>query len=192
MCTEDMGTEKKTAEQNIAEQRLLKHFLAAIAYRTQKALRGAPESFAGFSAGNYVRTPHELLWHMTGVLGYARTFFLGGIWQPDKLESFAAEIARFHQVLEELGTALEKERPVREISMDQMLQGPLADAMTHAGQLALLRRLAGSPVPPENFVRATINASNLGANQSSPVAPDPGWSPDLPPLAPGKNLPKDW
>ncbi|HZI58061.1 MAG TPA: hypothetical protein VFF39_14865 [Verrucomicrobiae bacterium] len=192
MSIEEIDTEKKAAEQKIIEQRLLKHFLAAIAYRTQKALRGAPESFAGFSAGNYVRTPHELLWHMTGVLGYARTFFLGGIWQPDKLESFAAEIARFHQVLEALGTALEEERPVREISMDQLLQGPLADAMTHAGQLALLRRLAGSPVPPENFVRATITANNLGADQPAPVAPDPGWSPDLPPPAPGKNLPKDW
>jgi len=60
------------------QRRLLKHFLAAIAYRTQKALRGAPESFADFCAGSNIRTPHELVWHMTGVLGYARTFFTGG------------------------------------------------------------------------------------------------------------------
>jgi hypothetical protein len=179
-------------EQKTAERRLLQHFLAAIAYRAQKALRGAPGAFAEFSAGNNVRTPHELVWHMTGVLGYACTFFRGGVWQPDKLESFAAEIARFHQVLEDLGAALEKDTPVREISMEQLLQGPLADAMTHVGQLAILRRLAGSPVPPENFVRAVIDAGNLGMSQSAPVAPDPGWSPDLPPQAPGKSLPKDW
>jgi hypothetical protein len=174
------------------QQMLLKHFLAAIAYRTQKALRGAPDSFAEFSAGSTVRTPHELVWHMTGVLGYARTFFRGGVYRPVKLESFAEEVARFHQVLEDLGAMLEKETPTTGISVEQLLQGPLADAMTHAGQLALLRRLAGSPVPPENFVRAAIDARNLSANQPAPVAPDPGWSPDQPPTAPGKNLPKDW
>jgi len=61
------------------QQGLLKQFLAAIAYRTQKALRGAPESFADSRVGCNVRTPHELVWHMTGVLGYARTFFHGGV-----------------------------------------------------------------------------------------------------------------
>jgi hypothetical protein len=175
-----------------AQRMLLKHFLAAIAYRTQKALRGAPESFAAFSAGNNVRTPHELLWHMTGVLGYAQTFYRGVLWRPEKLPTFAEEIARFHQVVEELGTLIVTETPLREVSAEQMLQGPLADTMTHAGQLALLRRLAGSPVPPENFVRAAIDANNLGADQPAPVAPDPGWSPDLPPQAPGKGLPKNW
>jgi hypothetical protein len=175
-----------------AEQKLLKHFLAAIAYRTQKALRGAPASFAEFSAGNNTRTPHELVWHMTGVLGYARTYFRGGVWQPDKLATFAEEIERFHRVLEDLSVVLEEGTAARNVTMEQLLQGPLADVMTHAGQLSLLRRLAGSPVPPENFIRAAIDATNLSANQPAPVAPDPGWSPDLPPPAPGKNLPKDW
>ena len=59
-------------------RRLLQHFLAALAYRTQKALRGAPAHFAEFRAGAHVRTPHELLWHMTGVIGYARTMLHGG------------------------------------------------------------------------------------------------------------------
>jgi len=174
-----------------AEQKLLQHFLAAIAYRTQKALRGAPASFADFCAGCNARTPHELIWHMTGVLGYARTYFREGVWQPDKLATFAEEVERFHQALKDLGAALEQ-APVRSVTMEQLLQGPLADVMTHAGQLALLRRLAGSPVPPENFIRAAIDAANLSANQPAPVAPDPGWSPDLPPPAPGKNVPKDW
>lgn len=175
-----------------SEQRLLKHFLAAIAYRTQKALRGAPEPFGDFRAGSHVRTPHELLWHMTGVLGYAVTFYRGGVWQPEKLDSFEAEIARFHQVLEELAATLVAGRPICEISAEQLLQGPLADVMTHAGQLAMLRRLAGSPVPPENFIRAAIDPDNLGPAQAAPVAPDPGWAPDLPAPAPGKNLPEGW
>jgi hypothetical protein len=174
------------------QEALLKHFLAAIAYRTQKALRGAPDSFAGFHAGNNVRTPHELLWHMTGVLGYARTFFLGGTSRPDKLATFSEEIQRFHQVLKDLARLLEEPAKTGNISAQQMLQGPLADVMTHVGQLALLRRLAGSPVPPENFIRAAIRADNLGPDQPEPVAPDPGWSPDLPPPAPGRNVPEGW
>lgn len=174
------------------ENELLKHFLAAIAYRTQKALRGAPETFSEFHAGSHVRTPHELVWHMTGVLGYAITYFRGGVWQPEKLESFAAEIARFHQILQELGEMLDSRAPIREISPKQLLQGPLADVMTHAGQLAMLRRLAGCPVPPENFIRARIDASNLGPCQAEPAAPDPGWEPDLPPSPPGRNVPEVW
>ncbi len=175
-----------------SQRALLRHFLAAIAYRTQKALRGAPEEFAEFRAGANVRTPHELIWHMTGLLGYARTFFLGGVWQPEKLPTFAGEIGRFHDTLEDLGNLLEEDKSRREISAEQLLQGPLADAMTHVGQLAMLRRLSGSPVAPENFIRATITAANLGPNQQPPVAPDPGWSPDLPPPAPGKDLPRNW
>jgi hypothetical protein len=171
---------------------LLKHFLAAIAYRTQKALRGAPDSFAEFRAGVNVRTPHELIWHMTGLLGYARTFFRSGVWQPEKLPTFNEEIRRFHEVLEDLGRFVEEETPRHKISAEELLQGPLADAMTHAGQLAMLRRLAGSPVAPENFIYATIRAGNLGPDQPAPAAPDPGWRPDLPPPAPGKGLTKDW
>ena len=179
-----------------AQRALLKHFLATIAYRTQKALRGAPDSFADFRAGANVRTPHELVWHMTGVLGYARTFFEGGIWQPEKLATFGQKIQRLHQVLQDLGHLLETEHSSlelsREISNEKLLQGPLADALTHAGQLAMLRRLAGSPVAPENFIRASIQTDNLGPDQPAPAAPDPGWSPDQPPPAPGKGLPKGW
>ena len=63
-------------------RRLLQHFLAALAYRTQKALRGAPETFAEFAAGTHARTPFELVWHMTGVIGYARTMLHGGAFTP--------------------------------------------------------------------------------------------------------------
>ena len=68
------------------------HFLAALAYRTQKALRGAPPAFAGFAAGNRARTPQELVRHMTSVLGYARTFFLGGTYRPDPLATLDDEV----------------------------------------------------------------------------------------------------
>ncbi|HKD13309.1 MAG TPA: hypothetical protein VKE71_02080 [Candidatus Angelobacter sp.] len=174
------------------QRALLKHFLAALAYRAQKALRGAPDSFVDFRAAANVRTPHELVWHMTGLISYACTFFKGGISRPEKLPAFGDEVGRFHQVLDDLARLLETSTLRNEISADQLLQGPLADAMTHVGQLAMLRRLAGSPVAPENFIRAKITAGNLTPDQPQPAAPDPGWSPDLPPQPPGKGLPEDW
>ena len=154
---------------------LLRHFLAALAYRTQKALRGAPESFGTFQAGNQVRTPAELVRHMTSVLGYARTFFLGGRYWPDPLPDLGAEVARFHAMLEDLGRHLAEGTELRGTTEEQLLQGPFADAMTHAGQLAMLRRLSGSPVRPENFVKADVDPDNLGPDQAEPVSPDTAW-----------------
>jgi hypothetical protein len=166
-------------------RRLLQHFLAALAYRTQKALRGAPDSFADFRAGTHIRTPYELLWHMTGLIGYARTMFHGGDFEPPRLSSLAAEVERLHQTLRALHADFGDTGLTASISDEQFLQGPLADAMTHAGQLAMLRRLAGSPVASENFIFADIQTSNVGSIQSEPNAPDPDWRPDEPPHPPG-------
>src|SRR2546425_4117450 len=74
---------------------LLRHFLAALAYRTQKALRNAPADFESFQAGDGVRTPKELVRHMTSVLGYARTFFIGGPFQTQSLFSPGEESVCF-------------------------------------------------------------------------------------------------
>ncbi len=154
---------------------MLRHFLGALAYRTQKALRGAPPEFAAFQAGRLARTPQELLRHMTSVLGYARTFFIGGSYRPEPLETMEAEITRFHNMLGDLSAHLAGGTPLRGIREEQLLQGPFADAMTHAGQLALLRRLAGVPVPPENFIVADIRGDSLGPDQPDAVSPDPEW-----------------
>jgi hypothetical protein len=154
---------------------MLRHFLAALAYRTQKALRDAPPEFAGFRAAPKVRTPHELISHMDSLLGYARTYFIGGAYQPPAFSEFRDAIGNFHEILEDLARHLEAGTPLREITPEILLQGPFSDAMTHAGQIALLRRLAGSPVPPENFIRATITPENLTPNQALPVSPDAHW-----------------
>jgi hypothetical protein len=159
---------------------MLRHFLGAIAYRTQKALRDAPRSFGEFRADHDVRTPTELVRHMTSVLGYARTHFVGGQYSPQPLPTLDAEVARFHQMLADLAAHLELESELRGTQPEQLLQGPFADAMTHAGQLALLRRLAGVPVPPENFIVADISPERLGQDQPMPVSPDRVW-PESPP-----------
>lgn len=155
---------------------LLQHFLAALAYRTQKALRGAPEEFGFFRAAEGVRTPIELVRHMTSVLGYARTVFIGGRYWPEPFQTLEEEIVRFHEMINSLATHLEAKSPLLEqITLEQLLQGPFSDAMTHAGQLAMLRRLAGSPIPPENFIVANINAQRFGPDQPEPVSPDEIW-----------------
>jgi hypothetical protein len=150
---------------------LLRHFLAALAYRTQKALRGAPEAFPFFRAAPKIRTPLELIRHMESVLGYARTFFIGGEYDQQPLADFQAEILRFHRTIEDLSRHLESGTPLEGITAERLLQGPFSDAMTHAGQLAMLRRLAGAPVPPENFVYADVRPDNLGPSQPLPARP---------------------
>jgi hypothetical protein len=167
------------------DRALLRHFLASLAYRTQKALRDAPAAFGSFVPAKGVRTPSTLVRHMTSVLGFARTFFVGGSYRPEALPSLADEVARFHQMLSDLGRHLESGAPMLGgMTAERLLQGPFADAMTHAGQLAMLRRLAGSAVPPEDFSLAAISADHLGADQPAPVGPDrvwneapPGWKP---------------
>jgi len=163
------------AEKSALKRAMLRHFLGALAYRTQKALRGAPPSFATFDAGHQTRTPQELLRHMTGVLGYARTFLVGGQYRAEPLNTMDAETARFHSIIADLSWHLASGAALRDITEEQLLQGPLSDAMTHAGQLALLRRLAGAPVPPENFVFAEIRQDRLGQDQAEPVSPDSDW-----------------
>ncbi|MCH7564600.1 MAG: hypothetical protein IH968_12345 [Gemmatimonadetes bacterium] len=159
---------------------MLRHFLAALAYRTQKALREAPSDFGDFAAGNLTRTPRDLVQHMTSVLGYARTFFRGGSYRPAPLPSLEGEVERFHEMLADLSAHLEAGDPLVDMTPEQLLQGPFSDAMTHAGQLAMLRRLHGSPVPPENFSLAEVDRSNVGEDQASQRSPSREWTEESP------------
>ena len=162
---------------SLADRNLLLHFLAAIAYRTQKALRDAPAAFANFEPGQRARTPVQVLRHMTSLMGYAQTLFRGGSYpfHPEPLATFAAEVERFHTELEGVAELLRDGRVPLSISSEQLLQGPLSDTMTHVGQLAMLRRLAESPIAPENFIRADISPDRLGVDQAAPAAPDADW-----------------
>jgi len=157
-----------------AKREMLRHMLAALAYRMQKVLRGAPAAFGELRAAPDVRNPRELVKHMTSVLGYACTFFTGGEFRPESLPTLNAEIDRFHATLADLDRHFATD-PFERVSPERFLQGPLSDAMSHVGQLAMLRRLHGSPVAPENFVFADVCADNLTADQPDPVAPDEEW-----------------
>jgi hypothetical protein len=167
----------ETPERHKDDQRKLHiHFLAALAYRTQKALRDAPPEFSAYRAASKLRTPHELIRHMDGVLGSARAYFVGGSYSVPYFPEFADAVAHFHQTLADLAHHIEIGTQLREITLERVLQGPCCDALSHSGQLAMLRRLAGSPVPPENFIYAAVSADNLGPEQPLPVSPDKEWS----------------
>jgi hypothetical protein len=164
-------------ERNVLEGKrdMLRHFLAVLAYRTQKALRGAPPEFSTFRPKQGVRTPHQTLCHMTNVLGYARTFLRGGTFRCDPKENFNSEISRFHEMLKSISEDLQQGALIQGTTPERILQGPFSDAMSHAGQLSMMRRFFGSPIPPENFIVADINADNVSANQTDPVSSYKTW-----------------
>jgi hypothetical protein len=157
------------------QQSLLRHCLAALAYRTAKALRGAPSDYESFQAGHRARTPRQIVRHMSGVINYA----IGILGEPRDLltdcPTYALEIERFFAMLRELADRLVATAHLADADAGRLLQGPLSDAMAHAGQLALLRRLAGSPIAPEDFSAAAIHASRLGLDQAAPRRPDQDW-----------------
>ncbi len=100
---------------------------------------------------------------------------LGGTYRPPSLPSFTAAVEHFHETLSDLAHHLDLCTEFHGITPEIMLQGPFSDAMTHAGQLAMLRLLAGHPVAPENFIHAAITPDRLGPDQPLPVSPDKDW-----------------
>jgi hypothetical protein len=140
---------------------LLRHFLATLAYRCRKVILDAPQNFGDFDAGHGVRKPSEILSHMSAVLLHAQSF-LAQLENPRMpLGSWEEEVGRFFRILSELDISLESGTPWNGRTEEQILQGPLADAMTHIGQLAMLRRIASSPIPKESFDEAAISPGNL-------------------------------
>jgi len=153
------------------EDRLLRHFLASIAYHASKAIRDAPPGYPELELGTGVRTPRQILHHVTGVLCYAHSFYERVETTRFDHKPWGDELDHFYETLRRLDASMAEGKP-REVSGMQILQGPLSDAMAHVGQLLMLRRLAGSPVPSENFIYADIRVGAVGPDQPDPVAPD--------------------
>jgi hypothetical protein len=139
--------------------------LATVAYRAQKAVRDAPRDFGEFVAGSGVRTPHQLVNHMANLIWHTTQALRGDDAVPvSDVASFAEEVERFHELLGELSILLAESSFDRGLD-ERLLQGPLSDAMTHVGELALLRRLAGAPLAAEDFFSAPIRRDNVTARQ---------------------------
>ena len=141
------------------KREMLRHFAASIAYHATEALHDAPAIYPVFNAGKGARTPRQILHHITGVLTYAHSFFEDYDTTYFEIQSWDTELDLFYNILSKLDHSFEEKAP-REVTEEQLLQGPLSDAMAHIGQLLVLRRLAGSPVPSENFIFADIVKGN--------------------------------
>jgi hypothetical protein len=148
---------------------MLRHTLATLAYRGAKAVRGAPPSFAAFRASESTRTPAEILAHIGDLLDWALTMAKGAeTWHDTPPLEWEQEVSRFHVCLGRLDEYLASSSPL-ECSCERLFQGPVADALTHVGQIALLRRMAGTAIRGENYSRAQIEAGRVGAEQTVPV-----------------------
>jgi hypothetical protein len=149
-------------------RQLLRHTVATVAYRGGKALRGAPESFAKFSIGEKPRTPAQILAHMGDLLDWSLSLALGeAVWHDSEPLPWDAEVARFFASLKKIDGYLASTEPLRSAA-EGLFQGPIADALTHIGQIAMLRRLAGCPIKGENYFKAEMTAGRVGSEQAAP------------------------
>jgi hypothetical protein len=150
------------------KRELLRHTVATLAYRGGKAVRGAPASFASFRAAAETRTPAEILAHIGDVLDWALALAKGQeAWNNSTPLALEQEIARFFGALASLDAYLASDSPLSSPA-EKLFQGPIADALTHVGQIAMLRRLAGAPMKGENYFKADIVSGRVGAEQSAP------------------------
>jgi len=146
---------------------MLRHTVATLAYRGGKAALGAPEGFASFRIAENTRTAGQILAHIGDLLDWALWLAKGKhAWKDSVPLPWEQEVARFFSALKSFDAYLETDAPLG-FPAEKLFQGPIADALTHVGQLATLRRLAGSPVRGENYFKAEIAVGRVGADQST-------------------------
>jgi hypothetical protein len=147
---------------------LLRHTVATLAYRGCKAVRGAPSEFANYHAAEKTRTPAQILAHIGDLLDWALAIAKGKEeWHNAVPLPWEQEVQRFFAALERFDAYLASDAPLVS-SAEHLFQGPIADAFAHVGQIAMLRRMAGSPVRGENYHRAEISVGRVGSDQVPP------------------------
>jgi hypothetical protein len=150
------------------KREMLRHTVATLAYRGTKAVRGASDSFASFKASETTRTPAQILAHIGDLLDWALSIAKGNeSWNNSEPLVWNAEIDRFHAALKSFDDYLASDSELS-AGCERLFQGPVADALTHVGQIAMLRRIAGEPMKGENYSRAKIEAGHVGADQETP------------------------
>ncbi|HMK38401.1 MAG TPA: hypothetical protein VK569_03610 [Bacteroidota bacterium] len=149
------------------EKEFLRHTLATLAYRAEKALKGVPPHFPNLRIAEGARTPAEILSHMCDLMDWALSLGKGThVWRDTPPQGWDDDVARFFGSLTSFDTFLVSGVDPG-AQPGKLFQGPVADALTHVGQIALIRRLAGVPVRGENYFRADIAAGRVGADQSA-------------------------
>jgi hypothetical protein len=130
-------------------------------------MRGAPESFAAFRIGAATRAPVKLVAHMGDLFDWALLMAQGKTaWKDSEPLAWDREVERFFASLKAFDDYLASDA-VLHVSVEKLFQGPVADALTHVGQLAMLRRVAGAAIRSENYSVAEIVAGRTGADQAT-------------------------
>jgi len=145
-----------------AEERLLlRHTVATLAYRAKKVLADVPPGFAGFHASEDSRSAVQILAHMGDLFDWALSIADGRqVWKDATPLPWDEEALRFYAALRRFDDRLADPTELKATAA-ALFQGPVADALTHLGQIALLRRLAQAPVRGENYHKAEIVAGRI-------------------------------
>lgn len=155
-------------ESQVDARDFLRHSLATVAYRGEKALREAPAEFGSFKIGGDSRTPSEILAHICDLFDWALSLVRGSeVWRDSRPAAWDSDVERFFRGLAALEEHLSAPGSLG-CPWTRLFQGPIADALTHIGQLTMLRRLAGSAVRGENYFRADILLGHVGEHQHAP------------------------
>lgn len=150
-------------------RQLLRHTLATLAYRASKAVRNPPERFGKFRATATSRSAVEIVAHMGDLFDWALSMATGdAVWHDSVVMKWKPEVDRFFASLSRFDAYLASDAPVQ-CSAERLFRGPIADALTHTGQLTMMRRMAGGPVRGENYAQAHIRTGNTGLQQEEPV-----------------------
>ena len=151
------------------KREFLRHTLATLAYRGGKTVRGAPSGFGDFAGGG--RAPGQILAHIGDLMDWALSMAVGKQkWQDSNAMSWDKEGERFFAALKNFDDYLASDAPLH-VPAEKLFLGPVADALTHVGQLAMLRRMAEGPIVGENYFVADIAVGRVGAQQSPPKKP---------------------
>ena len=149
------------------KRQLLRHTVATLAYRGGKAITAAPEGFSSFRVNDTTRTPGQILAHVGDLFDWALSLARGKqAWHNAKPQEWEADVGRFFAAVKEFDDYLASDSELG-CAPEQLFQGPIADALTHVGQISLLRRMADAPVKGENYFVAEIEVGRVGAEQSA-------------------------
>jgi hypothetical protein len=150
----------------MTDREFVRHTVATLAYRAAKTMRGAPETFATFRPGPTSKTAVEVVAHMGDLLDWALSMAKGeGRWNTAVAQAWDRECARFFTALKAFDDMLASDGSIR-YPLTRLFQGPIADALAHTGQLAMLRRLHGAPMKGESYNRADIAVGRVGSEQT--------------------------
>jgi hypothetical protein len=161
-----MQTDSPSGAEPMTPSVILRHLAATLAYRAAKVVRGVPPAFASTSFGPSTRRPVLLVAHLADLMSWAITMVQGDVkWKAEGTDNWDVEVNRFFAGLFILDRLLEK-ATLEDSAVDQLIQGPLTDALTHVGQLAMLRGMAGHPIRPESYDHAEIVRGRVGLEQA--------------------------